>query len=177
VVSSRIIHNLSISARLARFILILVVLAFITNYAAWNCFLSDLSYYYILVIIHSRLDLFRVLPCVDLLRLHSSDLYRSAHTSADLADWNNFYRTSSWYTSGNDSTIRSIHLLSIVNQQVRLAGMPRYRPGSHVCRAQGWRPIFASTHFCHAWCDPKTKSLLYRLVIPKDNIHVESIKF
>jgi hypothetical protein len=41
---------------------------------------------------------------------------------------------------------------SIVNQQVRLAGTPRYRSGSHVCRMQGWRPIFASTPLVsHPW--------------------------
>jgi hypothetical protein len=37
-------------------------------------------------------------------------------------------------------------IFSIVNQQVRLAGTPRYRLGSHMSCVRRWRPIFASTH-------------------------------
>jgi hypothetical protein len=42
-------------------------------------------------------------------------------------------------------------IFSIVNQQVRLAGMHHYRPGCHVCRARRWHPIFASTSTL-GWC-------------------------
>jgi hypothetical protein len=45
---------------------------------------------------------------------------------------------------GHRFSSRSL-IFSIVNQQVRWTGMPCYRPGSHVCYARRWRPIFTST--------------------------------